>query len=52
MEEVLLSALGVAAVAVVFVETVLVPGAKEMVRIPDNDTEQYLKSRSSRYRDD
>lgn len=51
MEEVLLSALGIATVAVLLIETMLVPGSREAVRIPDNDTERYLKSRSDRYLD-
>lgn len=46
MEEMLLSAISVAAVAVVLIETVLVPGSREVARIPDEETEQALKNRS------
>jgi hypothetical protein len=52
MEEVLLSALGVAAGAVVLIETLLIPNQGEKVRIPDDDTERYLKDRSDRYFED
>ena len=46
MEEMLLSALSVAAAAVVLIETVLVPESREVARIPDEETERALKSRS------
>ena len=45
MEQMLLSALSVAAVAVVVIETVLLPGEREVARIPDDETERALKSR-------
>jgi len=46
MEEMLLSALSVAAVAVVLIETVLVPGNREAARIPDDETERALRDRA------
>lgn len=45
MEQMLLSALSVAAVAVVLIETVLLLGEREVARIPDDETERSLKSR-------
>ena len=45
MEQMLLSALSVAAVAVVLIETVLLPGEREVARIPDDETERSLESR-------
>lgn len=45
MEQMLLSALSVAAVAVVVIETVLLPGGREVARIPDDETERALKNR-------
>ena len=47
MEQMLLSALSVAAVAVVLIETVLVPGNREVARIPDDETECNLRNRSN-----
>lgn len=46
MEELLLSAVSVAAVAIVLIETVLVPESREVARIPDQETESALKNRS------
>ncbi len=45
MEQMLLSALSVAAVAVVVIETVLLPGEREVARIPDDETERAMKNR-------
>lgn len=45
MEQMLLSALGAAAVAIALIETVLVPGEREVARIPDDETERALKNR-------
>ena len=45
MEQMLLSALSVAAVAFVVIETVLLPGEREVARIPDDETERALKNR-------
>ncbi|MEY4685670.1 MAG: hypothetical protein RLZ25_2129 [Pseudomonadota bacterium] len=43
--EMLLSAVSVAAVAVVLIETVLLPGEREVARIPDDETERAMKNR-------
>lgn len=43
--EMLLSAVSVAAVAVVLIETVLLPGEREVERIPDYETERAMKNR-------
>lgn len=43
--DMLLSALSVAAVAVVLIETLMLPGEREVARIPDDETERALKNR-------
>lgn len=52
MEEVIWSALGLAGAAAVLIETVLIPSQGEKIRIPDEDSEAYLKDRSRRYLED